>query len=152
MRIPYDSEAGRAEFEQSMEQRRAQEIGQDWKKLRRGWYLGDETFRKELLAKAESAIGENHLPETRRETAEEKARRIITEELERMGWTEIDLASRPKGDREKIRMARRLRTETTMTLKWIAAQLKTGTGAHTANRLRAANSTTRKEQDEFELV
>ena len=98
-------------------------------------------------------MGENHLPETRRETAEEKARRIIAGELERLGWTEMDLESRSKGDREKIRIAERPRKEMTMTLRWIADRLKTGTGAHTANRLRlGANRTDSNAQNEFELV
>jgi hypothetical protein len=38
-----------------------------------------------------------------------------------------------KDDRDRI--ARRLRKETTMTLKWIAEKLKMGTWTHVANRL-----------------
>src|SRR5437773_9052147 len=52
MRIPRDSSAGRKQFESIMEQRRSQETGQQWKGLRRGWYLGQETFRRELLEQA----------------------------------------------------------------------------------------------------
>jgi hypothetical protein len=33
-----------------------------------------------------------------------------------MGWTEKELSRRAKGDKKKVRMARQLRTETTMTL------------------------------------
>jgi REP element-mobilizing transposase RayT len=40
-----------------------------------------------------------------------------------------------KGDQRKVRIARRLRQETTMTLKWIADRLKMGTGTHVTNRL-----------------
>ena len=40
-----------------------------------------------------------------------------------------------KGDKRKIRIAKRLREETTMTLKWIAEQLHMGTWTHVANRL-----------------
>jgi hypothetical protein len=58
------------------------------------------------------------------------------------------LAKRAKGDARKIRIARRLRTETTMTLKWIANQLRTGAGAHVANRLYRARSN----GDQLELV
>jgi REP element-mobilizing transposase RayT len=50
MRIPSDSEAGRAELENNLERRREQE--QDYKGIRRGWCLGGETFREELLAQA----------------------------------------------------------------------------------------------------
>ena len=44
----------------------------------------------------------------------------------------------PKGDVRKIAMARRLRAETSETLKWIADQLHLGTGTHVANRLQHA--------------
>jgi hypothetical protein len=68
-------------------------------------------------------------------TAEEKARRILKEELDQLGWTGTELAGRAKGDARKIRIARRLRTETAVTLKWIAAELQMGTWTHVANRL-----------------
>lgn len=50
--IPKDSVAGRAEMENYLEVRRAQEDGGALKKIRRGWCLGGETFRQELLAQA----------------------------------------------------------------------------------------------------
>jgi hypothetical protein len=50
MRIPADSAAGRAELENDLERRREQE--QDYRGIRRGWCLGGETFREELLARA----------------------------------------------------------------------------------------------------
>ncbi|MGH9350808.1 MAG: hypothetical protein ACRD2G_01375 [Terriglobia bacterium] len=39
-----------------MERRRAQE--QDYKGIRRDWFLGGETFREELLAQARTLAGE----------------------------------------------------------------------------------------------
>ena len=47
----------------------------------------------------------------------------------------FDLHTTLKGDKRKIRIAKRLRAETTMTLKWIGAQLNMGTWTHVANRL-----------------
>ena len=44
---------------------------------RRGWCLGDKAFRKELLAQVEEQAGEFHYGEEVRESAEEKAERII---------------------------------------------------------------------------
>jgi len=70
-----------------------------------------------------------------RESEEHKARRIIQEELARLKWTLRDLQSTRKGDPRKIRIAKRLRAQTTMTLKWIAAQLHMGTWTHVANRI-----------------
>jgi hypothetical protein len=73
MRIAQDSEAGRRQFELNMEQRRGQETGQEWKGLRRGWCLGDEAFRAELLEAAHAKVGPSHYGSERQESAEEKA-------------------------------------------------------------------------------
>jgi hypothetical protein len=70
-----------------------------------------------------------------RESAEEKAQRIVSEEMKRLGWREGDLEQYRKGGRRKVKIARRLRPETTMTLPGIADRLKMGTGTHVANRL-----------------
>ena len=64
-----------------------------------------------------------------------RAERIIAEELRRHGWTEADLVARHKGDLVKMAMAARLRRETTLTVGWIAARLKTGTRQSTTTRL-----------------
>ena len=49
--------------------------------------------------------------------------RIVIEELERGKWDARFLARRRKGDETKLAIARRLRTETAMTLAWIAERL-----------------------------
>ena len=60
---------------------------------------------------------------------------MLAAELRRLGWTEAELFRRRKGDPEKIRIAWRLRAETTMTLKWIAAELQMGVWTHVSNLL-----------------
>ena len=47
-----------------------------------------------------------------------------------LGWSEDDLGTRRKGDRDKFKLAARLRAETTMTVKWIARRLQMGTWTH----------------------
>ena len=42
---------------------------------------------------------------------------------------------KPSADVQKVRMARRLRQETTMTLQWIAERLQIGTKTHSAHLL-----------------
>jgi putative transposase len=133
--IPRDSAAGRRQFERWLELRRREEEPGAWQGLRRGWCVGGETFRKELLAQIAGRSGESHYGEAVREAAEEKAQRVVAEELKRLKWRETDLAARRKGDPGKVRMARRLRAETTMTLKWIAERLKMGAWTHVTNRL-----------------
>ena len=73
--------------------------------------------------------------DARQETTVERARRILNEELDKLGWADAELEGRAKGDARKIQIARRLRVETTVTLKWIAAELHMGTWTHVANRL-----------------
>jgi len=51
------------------------------------------------------------------------------------GWTEEDLRVRRKGDVFKVRLAQRLRVETTVTLKWIAERLRMGTRGHLTHLL-----------------
>jgi hypothetical protein len=60
---------------------------------------------------------------------------LLRAELEKLGWTGAELAAHTKGDARKIRIARRLRTETAVTLKWIAAELHMGMWSHVSNLL-----------------
>ena len=50
--------------------------------LRRGWCLGDDQFRKELLAVGKSAVG-SHYGLERQERDQEKSNRLVNEELRR---------------------------------------------------------------------
>ena len=138
-----DTAAARQEFERRMEARRL-EPGDEpgLKALRRGWYLGSEDFRKQMLEKMEGNLGDHHSGELRRESAEAKAQRIIAEELQRLGWQEADLVSRPKGDPAKLAIAMRLRRETTLSIKAIAARLHLGTSKSANIRLHVAMNQT----------
>ena len=135
MHIPQDSVAGRRQFGLDMEQRRGSETAQQWKGLERGWCLGDETFRQELLVQAEGKFGANHYAGQRQESSEEKARRILAEELRSLGWRPGEMEKRLKADPDKVRIARRLRGETTVTLKWIADELSMGAWTYLSNNL-----------------
>jgi hypothetical protein len=68
-----------------------------------------------------------------RASAEAKAERIIAEELGRQGWQEADLAARRRNDPVKLELAARLRRETTLTIKAIAARAHLGS-SKAANR------------------
>jgi putative transposase len=135
MGIGKESAAGRKAFEKQMELRRWEEQPEEWKRLRRGWCLGDQEFRKELLEMMSERMGAEHYGQERHESAEARAERVLAEELKRARWTEGTLAQKRKGDPKKVKMAQRLRRETTMTLKWIAQRLKMGTNTHLAHLL-----------------
>jgi hypothetical protein len=71
-----------------------------------------------------------------RETAEQKALRILAEELKRCDWPPHELPRRPTGDLHKTTIARRLRAQTTMPWAWIAHPLSLGAPGSAANCLR----------------
>lgn len=133
--IPQDSPAGRRRLEEALEQRRAAEEGDEFKPIRRGWFFGNAALKEELLGQMAERVGENHRAAERQESGEAKARRLMAEELQRLGWTAGELGRRPKGDPGKVALAWRLRTETTMTLKWIAAELQMGSWTYVSNLL-----------------
>ena len=54
------------------------------------------------------------------------AKRLVIEEVARMGWREADLLTRRKGDPGKVKLALLLRANTSMPLAWIAERLKMG--------------------------
>ena len=133
--VARDTAAGRRRFAEHVEQRRAAETGADWQKLRRGWLHGAAEFRERVLARAHGQTGESHAASYRHETSETHAERIVREELQRRGWDAAELRCRRKGDAGKVQIARRLRQESTMSLKWIAARLEMGTWTYVSNRL-----------------
>ena len=108
-----------------------------YKSLRWGWCLGDKRFRKELLVQMAERVGESHYGAERQESGEAKAEQIVAEDLGRRKWEETNLVKRRKGDREKVKIALRLRRESIMTLKWIAQRLHMGSWTHVSNCLAA---------------
>ena len=116
-----------------MERRRLEEVNSEGlQALREGWCLGGEAFRKEQLQRMEGSLGQHHAGELRLETAQAKADRLVAEELRRLEWREEELVRRPKDDPDKLAIAVRLRRETTLTIKAIAARVHLGT-YNTAN-------------------
>ncbi len=133
--IPRDSPAGRREFERRLEQRRTEDLQEESKSIRRGWCLGSDQFRRELLEQVTRQIGGYPYGPELLESSEKRAERIVAEELRRLGWKEADLDQRRKGDPGKLEIVRRLRTETPMPLQWMADRLRMGTRTHLAHLL-----------------
>jgi REP element-mobilizing transposase RayT len=142
--LSQDTAQARQEFERRMEARRLVEGDEEaLRALRQGWCLGSQEFKAQQLAAIEDQLSAHHCSEMRSEAAEAKAERIIAEELGRLRWSEKDLAGRPKRDPEKVHMALRLRRETTLSVKRIAARLHLGSYASASNCLLAAMKQTK---------
>jgi hypothetical protein len=70
------------------------------------------------------------------ERDEEKAKRIMAEEIRRLNFPKVDFEQSSKSDTRKVSIARRLRTETSVSLRWIAEQLQMGSVPHLAKPIR----------------
>ena len=125
-----------ADIERRMEARRLEESDEEALKVfRRGWCHGSEEFRRQLVEKMEGKLGENHAGALHFEATQARAERILAEELSRLGWTASDLARRRKNDPDKLAIAARLRRETTLTIKSIAAKVHLGSPKSAKTRM-----------------
>ena len=103
--------------------------------MRRGWCLGGEGFRQELLEQIAGERSGSHYGPELAESAEARAQRLLAQALRRKGWREEDLKVRRKGDEFKVRLAGQLRAQTTMTVAWIAERLHMGTRGYLTHLL-----------------
>ena len=133
--VPADSAAGRRHFAAVMEARRQSEADEEFQPVRRGWCLGGEGFRRELLEQIAEQRGACHYGEELVESAEARAQRMIEQALHQKGWNVEELKARRKGDVFKVRLAAQLRAQTTVTVAWIAEQLHMGTRGHLTHLL-----------------
>jgi len=132
-----DNRIKRKAFERYMETRRRKNASdEDWHNIRRGWFYGSDETKKALLTQSIKQPGRHHYGAERRESDIAKAERFVSQELAQRGWTKSDLIKRRKGDAEKVKIARVLRRDTTMTLSWIAKKLHMGSWSYTSNLLR----------------
>jgi len=145
MRLDPNKSSHRLRFETETEARRIQDQSpEEWKSIRRGWYFGGETLKERLLSNAEDDLVREHPRAPREESETARAERIVKEELKAIGWKEGHLKRTRKGDPGKVRIARRLRQETTKTLAWIASRLEMGSWTYVSNLLRQTGGLNRK--------
>lgn len=109
---------------------RRQELEAEWKRLRRGWYLGEESFARRLGEAMDKARGGrrrcSHAGAARQAHGEQGAEGLVSQGLEVLGLKGADLGSLRKGAVEKTALAWWLRQRTTVGLGWIAERLAMG--------------------------
>ncbi len=102
-----------------------------WQRIRRGWHMGGEEFRQELLERVGGA-----LKNARRQSFsggevqahdEACAEQWIAKGLKALGITEAELAGLRMNGPEKIALAWLVRRNTSMRTTWIKARLGMGT-------------------------
>jgi REP-associated tyrosine transposase len=111
--------------------------------LRRGWYFGSQAFRERLLALLPKSDANVRLDQGQHyeaaalmsDAAEERAESILIRELCAAGLIEQELSERPRSDPLKWKIARTMRTETTVSLKWIAGRLDLGSASNVCHKI-----------------
>jgi putative transposase len=131
-----ESRRSRLEFARRMEHRRIEPNDLGAQQIRRGWSFGAEDFIARLLDRMPSSVSEHHHARERNQTDEQKAEAIIRAGLKELRWRKTELVARRKSDPHKVALARKLRSQTTMSLKWIARRLEMGSWTHVSNLVR----------------
>ena len=99
-----------------------QQLEQQWKSLRRGWYVGSGDFAQKLEEHLDGAM-KGRLRESFNGAAKEShdlaaAERALARGAEALGLSAEELSRLPKGAPEKVVLAWWLRQRTTVPLKW----------------------------------
>ena len=118
-----------------MEARRRAEAAEQYQPVPRMWCYGSEQFREEMLQYVEQQKRRWHYGAELAESAQAKAERLIAQALRTEGVSGDQLARWRKGHPFKLKLAARLRAETTVTVAWIAHRLAMGTRGHLAHLL-----------------
>jgi len=107
-----------------------QELEDKWRALRRGWYVGGESFLDQLKEKLGAIVAgrkrESHSGGARLAHGETAARTLLTRGLAALELSRADLEDLPKGAPEKTVLAWWLRERTTVSLSWVGQRLDMG--------------------------
>ena len=108
--------------------RSRKEMEREWRSVRRGWYLGDRSFKSKLLDRIGGLLEGRQADSVKGEAVgawrREEAERWIGSALAELGLDEAGLRRIPKGAKEKMAMAWWLRRHTTLSRQWIAQRLQ----------------------------
>jgi putative transposase len=106
------------------------ELEEQWKELRRGWYVGGASFGERLGVWLEKAVAgrrrASHSGPARVAHDQRAAEAWLRQGMAALVLSEADLAEQPKGAAEKVALGWWLRQRTTVSLGWIAERLGMG--------------------------
>ncbi len=106
------------------------ELEEQWKALRRGWYVGSESFGQKLERKLEQAVQgrkrESHSGGARQAHDAAAAEKLLVAGLAALGIGRDKLRELPKTAPEKVALAWWLRGRTTVPLQWVGERLRMG--------------------------
>jgi hypothetical protein len=130
-----DTAAGRRQYAERMRHRAMDKFAEknaiENERLRRGWCLGDASFRERMLnllektgekfSKAKEVDGA-----VRQSHGEDEARRLLEGAMAHFRIGPGDLVNLKRNDRRKLAIGRLIRTRTSVPNKWIADELSLG--------------------------
>jgi putative transposase len=106
------------------------ELEGQWKALRRGWYVGGESFGVKLRERIGRLVRglrrESHSGVSKREHGEQAAEQWLREGMAVLGLTAEGLELGRRVTAEKAALARWLRERTTVSLRWVSERLAMG--------------------------
>jgi REP element-mobilizing transposase RayT len=133
-------------------ERRVLEIGmqagrggleEQWRQMRRGWYVGGEGFFGELRERLEKAVRgrrrESHSGAARRAHDELAAEKMLQTGLKALGLRMEALQRMRKGAPEKLALAGWIRERTTASLRWVTQRLRMGHSGNASQGARKLN-------------
>ena len=107
-----------------------QNLAEEWKAIRRGWYLGGAQFRARMIKQMDGPLHgarrASHSGDAKREHGETQAECLLQLGLPLVGVDDNELTAMPKGVREKRVLAWWLCQHTTVARRWVAERLKMG--------------------------
>ncbi len=110
--------------------KRREDLEEQWKVLRRGWYLGGQSFLERLEGWLDKAVAgkrrESHSGSARDTHDERAAERLLRKSMKVLGLKEAGLKELPLGCPDKVALAWWLRKRTTVSLRWAADRLMMG--------------------------
>ena len=112
----------------------------EWKRIRRGWYLGEDGFRGRMLKMVKATLGQgcaaSYVGPAKRAHGEAEAERLLGEGTAALGLEVSELEDRPKGMAEKEVLAWWLRGRTTVGRRWLSERLRMGEESRVSRAVR----------------
>jgi len=116
------------------------DLAEEWKAIRRGWYLGGEQFRERMLELAEAPLvkgqASSYSGEAKWEHGEAAAEHLLARGLSALKLSEAGLAQQPKGGLEKQLLAWWLSEHTTARRRWVSQRLCMGDESRVTQAIR----------------
>jgi REP element-mobilizing transposase RayT len=118
------------------------ELDEEWKALRRGWYVGGKGFVEKLQEHLEKGMSgrrrESHSGEAKAAHDEAAAERELQRAFRALGLDDGAVEQLAKGAGEKVVLAWWLRQRTTVSLRWVSERLRMGHYTRVTQAIRRA--------------